>query len=121
MKICIPVERNEGVSSKVSAHFGSAPYFAIHDLEANTTEFVCNENQHHTHGMCQPLDALNGKVINAVVCGGMGARAVARLNEGGIKAYRVAGGTVSEILATFTAGGLEEITAVNACANHGCH
>jgi len=71
--------------------------------------------------MCQPMSSLIGKSIDAVVTGGIGSRAVQKLNEGGIKAYRTIPGTVADIVSQFTKGGLEEITAQNACAQHGCH
>ena len=121
MKICIPTETNEGKSAEVYEHFGSAPYFTIVDTEKDTIEVINNANQHHSHGMCQPMSALMGKKIDAVVTGGMGARAVQKLNEGGIKAYRGIAGTVADIVSQFTKGGLKEITVQNACVQHDCH
>ncbi len=121
MKICIPTETNEGKQAKVYGHFGSAPYFTIYDTENDSVEIINNANQHHSHGMCQPMAALNGKAVNAVVTGGMGARAVQKLNEGGIKAYMAIPGTVADIATQFIKGGLSEITVNNACAQHGCH
>jgi len=121
MKICIPVETKEGLKAKVNAHFGSALYFTIYDTEKETCEIINNANQHHLHGMCQPMSVLNDKNIDVVVCGGMGARAVLKLNEGGIKAYRAIAGTVSDILKKYKEGQLEEITVSNACTQHNCH
>ncbi|OGW79644.1 MAG: diguanylate cyclase [Omnitrophica bacterium RIFCSPLOWO2_12_FULL_44_17] len=121
MKICIPTETNEGKRAEVYGHFGSAPYFTIVDTEKNSVEIINNANQHHSHGMCQPMSALVGKKIDAVVTGGMGARAVQKLNAGGIKAYKVIPGTVADIVSQFTKGGLDEITVNNACAQHSCH
>ena len=121
MKICIPTETNEGKNAKVYGHFGSAPYFTVVDTEKNSVETIDNANQHHAHGMCQPMNALISKKIDAVVTGGMGGRAVQKLNEGGVKAYRAIPGTVTDIVSQFTKGGLEEITIQNACAQHGCH
>ncbi|MFA6281961.1 MAG: NifB/NifX family molybdenum-iron cluster-binding protein [Candidatus Omnitrophota bacterium] len=121
MRICIPTEANEGLNAKVHGHFGSAPYFTIVDTEKDSVEIIDNTNQHHTHGMCQPMSALIGKSIDVVVTGGMGARAVQKLNEGGIKVYRVIPGAVVDIVSQFTKGGLEEITVQNACVQHGCH
>jgi predicted Fe-Mo cluster-binding NifX family protein len=121
MKICIPTETNEGTSAQVFGHFGSAPYFTIYDTQSNTVEVIDNANQHHEHGMCQPMGALTGKKVDVVVTGGMGARAVQKLNEGGVKVYRAIPGTVAGIVGQFTKGGLEELTVNNACAHHGCH
>ncbi|MCK9574326.1 MAG: NifB/NifX family molybdenum-iron cluster-binding protein [Candidatus Omnitrophica bacterium] len=121
MKICIPTETNKGKNAVVYGHFGSAPYFTIIDTEKDSVEIIDNANQHHAHGMCQPMSALLGKSIDAVVTGGMGARAVQKLNEAGIKVYRAVPGTVTDIVSQFTKGGLEEITVQNACAQHECH
>lgn len=121
MKICIPTETNEGKNAKVYGHFGSAPYFTIYDTEKDSLEIINNANQHHAHGMCQPMNTLNGKDVDAVVTGGAGVRAVQKLNEGGIKVFRAVPGTVADIVDQFAKGGLEELTIQNACAQHGCH
>ncbi len=121
MKICIPTETNKGKQAEVYGHFGSAPYFTIYDTEKDSVEIINNANQHHSHGMCQPMNALMGKKIDAVVTGGMGCRAVQKINEAGIKAYRAIPGTVADIFSQFTKGGLKEITVDNAYAQHGCH
>ena len=121
MKLCIPTETNEGKSAVVYDHFGSAPYFTIVDTEKDSVEIINNANQHHAHGMCQPMNALSGKEIDVVVTGGMGARAVQGLNEGGIKVYRAIPGTVKDIVGQFIKGELDEITVNNACGQHGCH
>lgn len=121
MKICIPTETKDGKSANVYGHFGSAPYFTIYDTDKDSIEVIDNSNQHHSHGMCSPMESLTGKNINAIVCGGMGARAVQKLNEGGIKTYKAAAGTVEDIAGQFIKGGLKEITPENACSHHGCH
>ncbi|HOW87637.1 MAG TPA: NifB/NifX family molybdenum-iron cluster-binding protein [Candidatus Omnitrophota bacterium] len=121
MRICIPTQTKEGKSAQVYEHFGSAPYFTVYDTDKNTAEIIDNANQHHSHGMCHPMSALAGKKIDVVVTGGMGGRAVQKLNEGGIKVYRAVPGTVEHLIAQFLKGGLPELTAANACAEHGCH
>jgi predicted Fe-Mo cluster-binding NifX family protein len=121
MKLCIPTATSDGKSAMVHAHFGGAPYFTIYDTEKGEVEVINNDNQHHSHGMCHPMNALVGKNIDAVVCGGMGARAIMKLNEAGIKAYRAIPGSVEDIAKQFAKGGLEEITAQNACQQHNCH
>lgn len=121
MRVCIPTETNEGKNSQVYGHFGSAPYFTICDTDKDSVEVVANNNQHHSHGTCHPMGVLTGKKINAVVCGGMGARAVQLLNDAEIKAYRADASTVEEIIKKLKDKKLEEITVENACAQHGCH
>jgi predicted Fe-Mo cluster-binding NifX family protein len=121
MKICIPTETGEGKNAQVYGHFGSAPFFTIYDTEAKSMEVVDNANNHHEHGTCNPIAALQGKSVDVVVTGGMGARAVMMLNVSGIKVYRAVPGSVETIISTFNAANLEELTAQNACASHGCH
>jgi predicted Fe-Mo cluster-binding NifX family protein len=121
MKICIPTETDEGLKAQVHAHFGSASYFTIYDTEKESIETVDNANTHHAHGTCQPMKTLGAKRIDAVVCAGMGARAVQGLNASGIKAFRVGQGTVSQVIKQFEQGSLEEITPENACSQHSCH
>jgi len=121
MKICIPTGDNKGLQGVVYGHFGSAPYFTIYDTENGSVNVIDNNNAHHSHGMCHPLNALGQSVIDAVVCRSMGMRAVAQLNNGGIKAFLAEGEKVSDIAASYKKGELKEITAENACRMHGCH
>ena len=120
MKICIPVKDDQGLESTVSDHFGSAPIFIIYDIESKETTAINNSNKEHAHGMCQPLRALEEHNIDVVVCQGMGARAVQRLNMAGIKAYRVSGKTINDIIKKYNANELEEITPDSACSQHNC-
>lgn len=121
MKICIPTETNMGQKADVYGHFGSAPFFTIYNTQNGTCEIVDNSNQHHVHGTCHPLDVLDDKDIDAVVCSGMGKRAIQKLNEAGIRAYRASGANVQDIIEKYRAGELEEMTLENACHQHGCH
>lgn len=121
MKICIPTETKDGMNAKVFGHFGSAPYFTIVDVEAGSIRTVDNVNSHHSHGMCHPLGVLGASSIDAVVCQGMGARAVQKLNAANIKAFAAQAGTVEEIIQRYKNNQLSEITVENACAQHGCH
>jgi len=121
MKICIPTETGEGKNAQVYGHFGSAPYFTIYDTDSLALEIVENGNSHHEHGTCNPVAALQGRAVDMVVTGGMGARAVMMLNQTGIKVFRAVSGTVENIISTFDAQALEELTVQNACASHDCH
>jgi len=122
MIICIPTMTNEGKSSLVHEHFGSAPFFTICDTGTDKVEVIANSDHGHAHGMCQPLSIFADRHIDAVVSGGMGARAVQKLNQGGIRAYRAVAGTVTSVLAQFAANQLAEIIVENACSqHHGCH
>ena len=121
MKICIPTETNKGKDAAVYSHFGSASFFTIYDTDNGAVEIITNANQHHAHGMCQPMAALAGKNVNAVVTGGAGSGAIQKLNQGGIKVYRAISGTDADVAAQFSKDKLEEISVQNAGAHHDCH
>ena len=95
MKVCIPVEENKGLDSKPYGHFGSAPIFVVCDLESGEVKSLDNGDLDHEHGKCQPLKALSGTAVDAVVVGGIGQGAIIKLNGMGIKVYRAEGDTIS--------------------------
>jgi len=119
MKVCVPAADNVGLQSQPFGHFGSAPFFVMHDTESKETEIVENPNAAHEHGACQPVAALGGRTVEAILVGGIGARAIAKLNADGIRVYRAEPGTVEENLASLTAGQLAEITPAGGCQQHG--
>jgi predicted Fe-Mo cluster-binding NifX family protein len=118
MKICFPTENLLGLDSIVYGHFGSAPGFVIVDSESKGVEEIRNGDLHHAHGMCQPLQALGGRKVDAVAVGGIGAGALMRLQSQGIRVYRVAEGTVGENMEFIFKGSLPEFNANFTCAGH---
>ena len=88
MKVCFPVLKAEGMDSEVYGHFGSAPAFMVVETENNTTTTITNSDQHHAHGACNPLKALDNQRVDAIVVGGIGAGALTKLNQQGIKVFQ---------------------------------
>lgn len=119
MKICFPVEKNNGLESRVYGHFGSAPVFVIYDTETRDVTAINNKNQQHAHGACNPLQSLSGSSIDAIVVGGIGTGALNKLKESGIKAYRATAATIMENISLVENRSLSEITLVSACGGHG--
>jgi len=119
MNICIPVNENNGMASTVCAHFGSAPMFLFVDVEKGTCRTKQNDNQHHGHGMCRPLAAIEGESVDGVVVGGIGAGALNKLNAAGITVFRSIHETVAETVNAFREGRLSPVQPQSACAHHG--
>jgi predicted Fe-Mo cluster-binding NifX family protein len=119
MKICIPVEDNNGLESRVCAHFGSAPFFLVVDSDTNECDPIVNDGAHHAHGMCQPLALLDGKDIDGVVVGGIGRGALFKLQAGNIGVYMSEYSTVKETIDAHKAGSLRPVSPEGACAGHG--
>lgn len=120
MRICFPVKNNEGVKSIPYGHFGTAPTFVICDLEKNEITTVGNGDLGHEHGKCQPIKALSGEVVDAVVVGGIGAGAINKLNSMGIKVYKALDGDIEANLEAFKKGELKEFSSTHTCNHHGC-
>ncbi len=122
MKVGFAVESDHGVESEVYGHFGSAPAFIIFDTEREETLTVNNRDLHHVHGACNPIMALDGKRVDAMVVGGIGPGAIMKLNGLGIKVYRAGAVTLRENLDLLGQNKLEEVSLQRACQAHqgGC-
>jgi predicted Fe-Mo cluster-binding NifX family protein len=118
MKIGFAVQLNEGMESIVYGHFGSAPAFIIVDTEQNQVLGLDNKNMHHEHGACNPIMALNGNQIDAMIVGGIGGGALMKLNAMGIKVYGAAAMTVQENIALLADDRLQELSMDNSCRAH---
>ncbi|MBN2574135.1 MAG: NifB/NifX family molybdenum-iron cluster-binding protein [Deltaproteobacteria bacterium] len=119
MLLCVPVEADRGLASPVCAHFGSAPAFMLVDSDGGRCRAIPNNNQHGGHGMCMPLQSLEGEPIDAMVVGGIGMGALNKLSAAGIRVYRSEHATVGEVVAAFRAGSLELMQPGMACAQRG--
>lgn len=125
MKICFPAETLQGLESNVFGHFGSAPGFVIVETDTMGVEEINNSDQHHAHGMCQPMMALGGRKVDGVVVGGIGMGALMKLQAQGISVYRALQGTVRENVELIISGKLPRFAAehtcgggLNGCAHH---
>lgn len=121
MKICIPVLKDDGLKSEVSEHFGSAPIFLIVDTESKDCKAIKNTNEHHSHGMCQPLAVVAGEDFGGIVVGGIGMGALNKLKAAGKKVMKTSEKDVESLLKAYEAGNIEEVDAKGACQNHSCH
>jgi predicted Fe-Mo cluster-binding NifX family protein len=118
MKICFPVQDDKGIESAVYNHFGSAPAFVVFDTATKSVATISNRDQHHSHGACSPMKALDNQKVDAIVVGGIGAGALTRLNQMGIRVHRAQGVTIRENISLFTSQGLPELTVQGCCGGH---
>jgi predicted Fe-Mo cluster-binding NifX family protein len=122
MKVCFAVEKDEGIGSAVYGHFGSAPVFVMVDTESGNVVSVGNRDMIHVHGACNPIAAIGGRGVDAVVVGGIGAGALNRLNAEGIQVHAAVAETVAGNLDLLKEGRLPVLTLQHSCAGHagGC-
>jgi predicted Fe-Mo cluster-binding NifX family protein len=62
--------------------------------------------------------ALDGKSVDAMVVGGIGAGAIAKLNALGVRVYQAGAPTVKENLSLLSENKLQELSVFNACRAH---
>jgi predicted Fe-Mo cluster-binding NifX family protein len=118
MKIAFPVQVDQGLDSQVYGHFGSAPSFVILDSINGEFETIGNSDANHAHGQCQPMKALAGNPVDAIVVGGIGGGALMRLQAQGVRVFRAVEGSVKQNLEYMKSGKLPEFSANMTCAGH---
>jgi len=123
MRICIPTHGDEGLQAQVAGHLGRAPFLTLVDIESGALSVIANAP--HGDGHCQPAAPLEGRGVEAVVCPGVGRRALATLETAGIRVLMTRASRVEEVLESFRVGEVREMSAREACAGHrdeeGCH
>lgn len=117
MKVCFPVEKNDGLESVVFNHFGSSPMFIVVDTSTSEVRELNNNDLGHQHGHCHPLRALNGQEVNAIVLGGIGGGALSKLQAMNISVFMTGAATIKENLELLKNGKLGPMT--SSCGGHG--
>src|SRR5271157_5730530 len=118
MKVCFPIEKDEGLASTVYDHFGSAPMFLLVDTENNQAITIANTDSHHSHGACKPMKALSGEQVDGIVVGNIGAGARIQLQRSGLRVFKAQGATVRENIEKITLDTLPEFGDRDNCAGH---
>ena len=123
MKVAFAVQADEGIKSKVFNHFGSAPVFVIADAVTGEVTSVNNQDMHHVHGACNPIKAIDGRKVDAVVVGGIGAGRAVQAERDGHPRLRLGCRHGCRKPRPAQLGHLRELMAMHACAGHegGCN
>ena len=118
MNICIPTMDDRGREGMPSDHFGSAPFFTFADTETGKYEAVRNGGSAHVHGACQPLMFLGTRPVDAIVCRGLGRRALSRLADAGVQVFVTLEKNAEDTVAALKDGRLRLLTSEEACHGH---
>jgi predicted Fe-Mo cluster-binding NifX family protein len=115
MKLCLPTVHDGGPAARLSDHFGSAPFFTLVDSETGAVEVITNPQGAHAHRACDAARAIAAHDVGAVVCLGLGRRALASLERAGIPVFVSSTGTVGGAVDAFRAGRLPRLRTDAAC------
>jgi len=117
MKIAVPTIGSRGLEELIGEHFGRTQTYTIVDSESNKIKTIDNTS-HHMGGQAYPPELLSKEGVEAILCSGMGGRAIRMFREHNISVYVGAFGTVKDALESWRAGELQEADESNACSQH---
>ena len=117
MKICIPTIGENGLDNTIGEHFGRVPTYTIVDLDTNEVKVIPNTSE-HMGGQGYPPEIMAREGVNAMVCRGLGRRAIMMFEELGIDVYIGASGTVKDAIEAFKQDSLQKANINNACGQH---
>jgi len=112
-RIVIPVVDNSGLNSRLSEHFGRAPYFMVIEINSKgeilSVEAIPNTSEHFG-GFGKPPDRILQLKPTAVVTYGMGPRALNIFQQARVAVLRANAATVREVIEAYKRNELEELT-----------
>ena len=114
MRIAIPTNSREGLEGFVAEHFGRCKTYTIIDEKGEILEIVDNESE-HGGGVGLPPDFLKKQGVDALICWGIGMRAIRLCNSLGIIVYICEPGKVGGVVEKFVKGGLRIAGKGDAC------
>ena len=117
MRIVFPVDEAVGVDSRLSGHFGRAPFYALIDLDDEghvIGQATITNTSEHFGGTGLPPDRIIQLKPKALVTYGLGSKALKMFQDAGVAVLRTEANTVREVVNAYNNNELQELT-------HGCH
>jgi len=112
-RIVIPVIEDSGLESRLSEHFGRAPYFMVVEIDSKgeivNIEAIPNTSEHFG-GFGRPPDKILQLRPTALITYGMGPRALSIFQQARVAVLRANASTVREVIEAFKRNELEELT-----------
>lgn len=84
-RIFFPLLEDNGRDSRISDHFGHAPFFGVYDVSENKLDIIPNDLD-HTDPSKSPIDQIEEAVNPTIIFAkGIGGRAISIIEEKGLK------------------------------------
>ena len=110
-KVCIPIDKRNGLESKISEHFGRAKYFIFLQLNENKIEdFYIKENIHSDDKVRAGLKSSNFVIkekVDLVITNQMGPIAFHTLRDNIVDIYKNSNHSIKDVVKDFANGNLE--------------
>ena len=125
MRFLVPLDENAGLRSRLSHHFGRAPYLAIVELrdgEARLVDIVANPAAGGPGGgACAIMDLLASFGAEGIIAKRVGVRAAQRLMEAGARVYEATSDTLEGVLAALSSGSLKPLDLAAIASSGPCY
>ncbi|MBS3749793.1 MAG: NifB/NifX family molybdenum-iron cluster-binding protein [Candidatus Thermoplasmatota archaeon] len=117
MKVGIPSMGEKGLDEQVGQHFGRVTHYTIVDLDTDDVNVIPNTS-HHMGGTVEPPELLKKEGVCAMLCSGLGRRAINLFEQMGIDVYVGASGKVRDAVTAYKQGNLQQATMADGCQEH---
>ena len=121
IRIVVPVSEENGVDSKLSQHFGMAPFYAIVELDDKyniTSASTIANTSEHFGGVGLPPQRIIQLKPNALVTYGMGSRALSMFQDAKVAVLQTQAITVKDVITAYKNNELRELTEGCSHAHH---
>ena len=110
MRFIVPLDENAGLKSKLSYHFGRAPYMAVLTVSGRQVEYEIKPNPaDRPRGACGVLDIMSYFGADAIIAKKVGIKAARVLLEAGVKVYEAASETLEGVVEEVRKGSLKPL------------
>lgn len=117
VRLAMPVNRYDGLNSKLSQHFGKAPGFIIVDASGGELTYL-DAAKARRASECAPVQALVSAGSKVVLARSMGRGAMARCHAAGMQILLAQGATVAEVLEAYRGQHCPDFPDDALCSHH---
>lgn len=117
VRLAMPVNRYDGLNSKLSQHFGKAPGFIVVDASGGDLTYLDTARARRA-SECAPVQALVSAGSKIVLANSMGRGAMARCHSAGMQILQAEGATVAEVLEAYRGQHCPDFPDEALCSHH---
>jgi predicted Fe-Mo cluster-binding NifX family protein len=113
IRLVVPSSEEKGLDSRLSQHFGRAPFYVVVDLDEKgniISDSSIPNTSEHFGGVGVPPDRIIQLKPNALVTYGLGSKALAMFQTAGVAVLRTEANTVREVVSAYNNNELQELT-----------